>query len=328
MTPISVMISIASKPRAFRPGYVSCAARSWGQRCTVDTPATARAELSHMSRPLRVQFEGAAYHVTARGNERKKIFRDDDDRLRFLKTLEDASSRFGLVIHAYCLMPNHYHLLVETPRGNLSRSIGWLQATYTTRFNRRHGRSGHLMQGRFKAHLVESARSHGLVRPLIRYIHLNPVRPKDRSKAVPVDRQPFFEQYPWSSHRAYAGTSAPPAWLSTEWLSHWQERAGLSAGVTRLRRAYRADVTACFGEVIQSPWSALRAGLVLGGEELWEKAKRLLGASTGKAELALARRDTADQIRAGRATGEPGAGQAAADLDARDAGRRADDGRC
>ena len=236
---------------------------------------------------LTLQFEGAAYHVTARGNERKEIFRDDDDRLRFLKTLEDASSRFGLVIHAYCLMPNHYHLLGETPRGNLESvdrvAAGDLHDAVQSPARTQRAPDA----GAIQAHLVESARSLGLVRPLICYIHLNPVRPKDRSKAVPVDRQPSFEQYPWSSQRAYVGTSAPPAWLSTEWLSHWQERAGLSPGVTRLRRAYRADVTACFREVIQSPWSALRGagagrrGTVGKGEAITGRFDRKSGTGVG-----------------------------------------------
>ena len=109
-----------------------------------------------MSRPIRVEFEGAVYHVTARGNERRQPFRDDEDRARFLSTLEECVQRFGVRVHCYCLMPNHYHLLLETPRANLSRAVGWLQTTYTIRFNRRHRRSGHLFQGRFKAHLVEA----------------------------------------------------------------------------------------------------------------------------------------------------------------------------
>src|SRR5271163_1188229 len=108
-----------------------------------------------MARPLRVEFAGALYHVTARGNERRPVYRDDEDRRMFLATLGQASEEFGLRIHAYCLMPNHYHLLVETPRANLSRAMGWLQTTYSVRFNRRHRRSGHLFQGRFKAHLVD-----------------------------------------------------------------------------------------------------------------------------------------------------------------------------
>ena len=95
------------------------------------------------------------YHVTARGNDRKPIDRDDRDRERFLETLHETVERFGFVIHAYCLMPNHFHRLAQTPRANLSDAVGWLQTTYSIRFNRRHRRNGHLHQGRFKAQLVE-----------------------------------------------------------------------------------------------------------------------------------------------------------------------------
>lgn len=124
-----------------------------------------------MARPIRIEFEGALYHVTARGNERRAIFRSDADRALFLETLGECIAQFGLILHTYCLMRNHYHLVVETPRANLSRALGWLQTTYTIRFNRRHRRSGHLFQGRFKAHLVE-ADSYAM--ELLRYIHLNP----------------------------------------------------------------------------------------------------------------------------------------------------------
>ena len=102
-----------------------------------------------MARPLRVEFPDAAYHVMARGNERRSVFRDDVDRRRFLATLGELVERFGVRVHAYCLMPNHYHLLLDTPQANLSQAIGWLQVTYTVRFNCRHRRSGHLFQGRF-----------------------------------------------------------------------------------------------------------------------------------------------------------------------------------
>ena len=100
-----------------------------------------------MARPIRIEFEGAIYHVTARGNERREIFRSDDDRALFLATLEECVKENGVALHAWCLMPNHYHLIIETPHGNLSRAVGWLQTTYTVRFNRRHARSGHLFQG-------------------------------------------------------------------------------------------------------------------------------------------------------------------------------------
>jgi len=128
-----------------------------------------------MARPVRVEFAGAVYHVTARGNERRSTFRDDKDRERFVETLAEMVERFEVRVHAYCLMPNHYHLVVGTPLGNLSQAVGWLQVTYTVRFNRRWRRSGHLFQGRFKAQLVE-------------YVHLNPVRPRRKGEAIARQR--------------------------------------------------------------------------------------------------------------------------------------------
>ena len=201
-----------------------------------------------MARPVRVEFENAVYHVTARGNERKDVFRDVVDRERFLETLEEATERFGLVVHAYCLMPNHYHLLLQTPRGNLSDSAGWFQTTYSIRFNHRHGRSGHLFQGRFKAHLVEAD---SYARQLIKYIHLNPVRPKDKRRPVPIERRGELSRYRWSSHRDYAGLSSrsTPRWLCTEWLSYFGRTRQIAHG------EYRNQINKMFGQAVVSPWS-------------------------------------------------------------------------
>ena len=243
-----------------------------------------------MARPIRVEFEGAAYHVTSRGNEQKEIFHDDIDRRRFLETLGQCCQRFGLVVQAYCLMPNHYHLLVQTPRANLSRAIGWLQTTYCMRFNRRHRRCGHLVQGRFKAHLIDAD---AYARQLVRYVHLNPVRPRDRRKPVPADRKRFFESYLWSSHRAYAGTAARgerPEWLCTEWLSYWGDRAAQAT------RGYVADIRSCFGRPIPRPLEDLRGGLVLGSEALWKKVRKLLSGRGGAEELRWRKRQNAAEI--------------------------------
>jgi REP element-mobilizing transposase RayT len=146
-----------------------------------------------MARPIRVEFAGAVYHVMARGNERREIFRDDTDRQRFVRTMGEMAERFGVLVHVYCLMPNHYHLLVETPRANLSRALGWLQVTYTVRFNRRWKRSGHLFQGRFKAQVVDVE---GYARSLVRYVHLNPVRPKDKRAEIPAERREELDADP------------------------------------------------------------------------------------------------------------------------------------
>ena len=126
-----------------------------------------------MTRPLRLEFPGALYHVTARGNARQGIYLDDQDRHLFLSVLSEVVGRFAWICHAYCLMDNHYHLLIETPQANLSLGMRQLNGVYTQRLNRRHARAGHVFQGRFKAILVE--RDAYLLK-LARYIVLNPLR--------------------------------------------------------------------------------------------------------------------------------------------------------
>jgi REP-associated tyrosine transposase len=155
-----------------------------------------------MSRPLRVEFPGAVYHVMARGNERRAVFRDRADRLDYLVRLGSYASGLSFRVYAYCLMTNHVHLAIETGRVALSRIMLALHGSYTQSFNRRHRRVGHLFQGRYKALLVD--RDEHLL-TLVRYIHLNPVQ------AHIVPRPQDFE---WSSDRAYRGSEAP-AWLTT-----------------------------------------------------------------------------------------------------------------
>ena len=215
--------------------------------------------------PSRVEYPGAVYHVTARGNERREIFRGDEDRRLFLTTLAESIELHGLRLHGFCLVPNHYHLLLETPQANLSRAVGWLQTTYTIRFHHRHRRSGHLFQGRFKAQVVE-ADSYAL--ELLRYVHLNPVRPKDKRALIQLERRPALAEYRWSSHRAYLGKDRPPTWLCTEWLSFF--------GRTRAeaQKRYGRFVGDAFGEVIESPLERLQFGLALGSEAFIERVRQ------------------------------------------------------
>ena len=241
-----------------------------------------------MARPIRVEFEGAVYHVMARGNERRKVFRSDRDRELFLETLAEAVSQFGLLVHVYCLMPNHYHLVVETPRGNLSRAIGWLQVTYTVRFNRRYRRSGHLFQGRFKAQLVDTE-EYG--RELVRYVHLNPVRPRKKTEPIPSERARELDAYPWSSHRAYAGSAVKLEWLSLDWLCWWGK------SVRSAQRGYRKAIGEVFGRAMLSPWEELRGGLVLGSDWLWEKACQLVRAKEADEELRWTERQGARRVQ-------------------------------
>jgi REP element-mobilizing transposase RayT len=241
-----------------------------------------------MARPLRVEFEQAVYHVTARGNQRQAVFRDDKDRARFLETLAEAVERFGVIVHAYCLMPNHHHLLLQTPRANLSRMMGWLQTTYTVRFNRRHRRDGHLFQGRFKAQVVEADE---YARELIEYIHLNPVRPRDRRKAIPTDRRGTLDAWKFSSHRAYAGLDTPPAWLCTQWLSYFGD------SVRSGRRNYRRSIAQRFGASIASPWHGLRRGLILGSERFADRIADLVAGRSDANSIRWTRVDSESKLQ-------------------------------
>ena len=157
-----------------------------------------------MSRPPRTQFPGALHHVTARGNRKANIFRDKFDYLSWQSIVERAAERFGFACHAYCQMPNHYHMLVETPITNLSEAMHYINCLYAQAFNVRHELSGHVLQGRFHSVLLEDE-SHFL--ELARYNPLNPVRAGLVAGAG---------EWGWSSYRATAGLAAPPAWLDTE----------------------------------------------------------------------------------------------------------------
>jgi REP element-mobilizing transposase RayT len=159
-----------------------------------------------MARPLRITYPGAFYHVTSRGNERKAVFKSNRDREKFLEYLESATWRYNGVMHAYCLMDNHYHLLVETPSGNLPEIMRHINGAYTTYFNIKRARSGPLFQGRYKAILVDVDE---YAKELSRYIHLNPVRAKMRSRP---------EEYRWSSYRSYIGDRKPPEWLYRDFI--------------------------------------------------------------------------------------------------------------
>lgn len=201
-----------------------------------------------MSRPLRLEFEGAVYHVTSRGNERSAIFRDDRDRDRFLSILGRVVGDQFWRLHAYCVMGNHYHLLLETPRGNLSSGMQRLNGRYTQWFNFRHRRSGHLFQGRYKAILVE--RDPHLLE-LCRYVVLNPVRAGIVESAG---------GWPWSNYRATCGRRAAPDWLEVGWtLSQFGRNQ------TAAREVYRQFVSD--GRGLPSPFKEIRNQVYLGGAE-------------------------------------------------------------
>jgi len=160
-----------------------------------------------MARPLRIQYPGAVYHVMARGNQGRPIFKDDKDRRRFLETFEESCQKTGWVVHAYVLMGNHYHLLVETPEGNLVAGMKWLQGTYTQRYNGRHKVFGHLFQGRYKAVVVDGGDANYL-QFVSTYIHLNPAR----AGLIRIGREKL-KSYRWSSYPWYLSRRCP-GWIS------------------------------------------------------------------------------------------------------------------
>ena len=223
-----------------------------------------------MARPLRIEFEGALYHVTARGNAGEKIFVDDSDRTLFLDVLAEVVDRFGWVCHAYCLMPNHYHLLIETPRANLSRGMRHLNGVYTQSFNRTHKRTGHIFQGRFKAILVEKE-SHLL--EVARYIVLNPVRAK-------MVRHP--REWKWSSYRATSGELASAVFLTPNWLLEQ-----FDPSLDRARQRYRQFVKDGRGV---SLWNDVKGGVLLGSDGFTEEMRPLFRDAALSKEISRAER--------------------------------------
>ena len=210
-----------------------------------------------MARPLRIEFPGAVYHVTSRGNAKQAIFIDDGDRGRFLDVLSMVVERFHWVCHAYCLMENHYHLLIETPSGNLSRGMRELNGVYTQGFNQRYRRVGHLFQGRYKAILVEK-NNHLL--SLCRYVVLNPVR-------VGLIKRP--EQWRWSNYRATSGLMKKPSFLTDDWiLSQFDGRKGIAV------QKYRKFVMEGIDK--ESPWEALKGQIFYGTDEFIGQLSGLL----------------------------------------------------
>jgi REP element-mobilizing transposase RayT len=206
-----------------------------------------------MGRAWRIEYEGALYHVLSRGNERKDIFFDDDDRRMFMDILGEMSERFVIDIFAYVLMSNHYHLLIRTNRANLSRAMQWVGATYTRRFNSKQSRSGHLFQGRFKNMIVQNET---YLIQLSCYIHRNPLR------AGVVNR---LADYPWSSYPAYAYAKATPQWLQTELiLSQFRAK--------NKHRAYREKVQRYAKEEKRS-LEDLRHGIILGSEQFVDEIR-------------------------------------------------------
>lgn len=209
-----------------------------------------------MARPLRIEYPGAFYHVINRGNAGQAIFKSRRDREKFLAYLEKMVERFGIRLHCYCMMTNHYHLLIETPEANLSKAIQWLNVSYAMYFNVKRGHHGHLFQGRFKSILVEADE---YLKHLSRYIHLNPIR----SNMV---KRP--EDYFWSSYPAFVGEEQIPAWLETDSILQLFGKKRKSS-----QKAYRNFSEIIDIKNIENPYSDIVGGLVLGSPDFvnWVK---------------------------------------------------------
>ncbi len=207
-----------------------------------------------MARPLRIEYEGAFYHVTSRGNERKRIFSAKADYKQFKRYLKKAQEKYGCRLHSYVLMSNHYHLIIETPEGNLGKVMQYINGSYTNFFNRRRRRSGHLFQGRYKAILVDVD---SYLLQLSRYIHLNPVR------AGKVE-QP--EAYPYSSYHSFISKKGEE--IITQDLIWGMISKDRRYGPSR----YRSFVQGALGEELENPLKDVYAGSVLGGKAFIREA--------------------------------------------------------
>jgi putative transposase len=224
-----------------------------------------------MSRPLRLEFNGALYHVTSRGDRREDIYLDDADRQAWLSILAQVCQRFNWVVHAYCLMSNHYHVLVETPEGNLSAGMRQLNGVYTQRHNRAHGKVGHVFQGRFKAILVDKE---GYLLELARYVVLNPVRAGMVAEAA---------DWPWSSYGAMLTPAAEsPSWLATDHLLSL-----FAAKRSVAQQKYVDHVRAGVG--LPSVWQGLAGQIFLGDEKFAAKMQKKLDKLGLEAEMEIPR---------------------------------------
>jgi REP element-mobilizing transposase RayT len=227
------------------------------------------------------------YHVMSRGDRREDIFLDDVDRHDFLKTLAEACQKTGWQIHAYCLMRNHYHLVLETPNANLVPGMAWLQSTYTIRLNHRHKLIGHVLSGRYKAQLVEGS-GNGYLRTACDYVHLNPVR------AHILKFEERLLAYPWSSFGYYlAAPEHRPHWIRVDRLLG---EHGLQRDVPAARQEFERRMEA--ERLVQGDEQGLRAlrrGWCLGSEEFRKQMLEKIDGKLGDHHSGGLRRETAEQ---------------------------------
>jgi REP element-mobilizing transposase RayT len=224
-----------------------------------------------MARPLRLEFAGALYHVTSRGNRQEVIYGSDKDRDSFLFILAGVCKTYNWKCHAYCLMDNHYHLLMETADANLSKGMRQLNGCYTQKFNREHRCVGHVFQGRYKAILIEKD---SYLIELSRYIVLNPVRAGMVHSAI---------DWPWSSYRATISEQATPDWLNTDWLL-----ASFSQRKQKAIEKYKQFVKEGKGQA--SPWDKLKNQIFLGDEKFVELMQNQIKQDKELSEIPLSQR--------------------------------------
>lgn len=228
-----------------------------------------------MPRKLRVEYEGAIYHVMNRGDRREPIFVDDNDREKFLETLGQVCQKCGWQVHAYCLMHNHFHLVVETPRANLVAGMRWFLGTYTARFNRRHRLFGHLFSGRYKSLIVDGSGT-GYLKTVCDYVHLNPVR----AKLLKAEQR--LLEYPWSSWPEYQKRPGQrPPWLRVDRLmGEWGVKADTSAGRRELEAGMEQRRELELGAE-NGDWKRLRRGWYFGPKTFREELLELIGEKRG-----------------------------------------------
>ena len=238
-----------------------------------------------MARKLRVEYEGAIYHVMNRGDRKEPIFKTDKDRELFLDTLGEACGKTDWQVHAYCLMPNHFHLVVETPKANLVAGMKWFLGTYTARFNRRHKLFGHLLSGRYKAQVVDGS-GHGYLRTVCDYVHLNPVRAKLLAAAKPLS------QYQWSSWPEYLqAPSRRWPWLRVDrLLGEYRIPRDSTAGRRHLEREMELRRQAEAG----ADYKQVRRGWHVGDEPFRQELLGQMSGKVGREHYGQERAETAE----------------------------------
>jgi REP element-mobilizing transposase RayT len=243
-----------------------------------------------MARQLRVQYPGAIYHVMNRGNRREPIFLDEGDRELFLETLGEACAKTDCQVHAWCLLRNHFHLVIETPKANLVAGMKWFLGTYTSRFNRRHKLFGHLFSGRYKALMVDGR--NGYLKTVCDYVHLNPVRAKL------LKPQARLSDYRWSSYGEYLKAGGKrPAWLRVDrLLGEWGIPKDSVAGRARFEEAMESRRTEALD------FKPIRRGWCYGSPEFRQELLAAVGESCGSQVRGEERRES-DEAKAERLLG-------------------------